>query len=52
MAEKFKERVVYCKADHDPIAIVTDTDGPVECKECGSEMKEIGYFERNGAEKE
>lgn len=46
------ENVFYCKKGHDPVALV----GPEESKTClepgcGSEMKNIGWFETDGGDK-
>lgn len=40
---KVAAKVYYCKNGHEPVAIVAP--GPVACKECDTNMTEIGWFE-------
>lgn len=44
------ENVFYCKADHDPVAQVGAEESKT-CMDCGSDMKNIGWFESDGGDK-
>jgi polyhydroxyalkanoate synthesis regulator phasin len=44
------ETVFYCKKDHDPVAVV-GTDDEKTCVDCGSPMKNIGWFESDGGDR-
>lgn len=50
LADVKVENVFYCKKDHEPVAIIGVEDSK-ECIECGSDMKNIGWFESGDGEK-
>ena len=39
-------KVFYCGNSHEPEAAVVER-GPVVCKKCGKNMKEIGWYQKN-----
>lgn len=44
------ENVFYCKKGHDPVAVVGE-DTEKTCVDCGSDMKNIGWYESDGGDR-
>lgn len=45
------ENVMYC-SNHEPVAIVTESKGPVQCKVCNELMTKIGWFESDSKQED